>query len=288
MAAQVLATRRAVALRTADSATGAPARLAAEPLARGQTLRPAATALHACLAGEPGSGADRPDPDARIARPAAATDAAGDGAERDVGTGQEEPRPERARAEQLEELTARRALGELPCDDAGEIHLRRQAPDPGLVLRHARAGLVARVPTRLARHGEVGEAVAGGVLTTGRTVALRAAEATTGARAARQAAEPFAPCVAAVGATAAYGAGLALVLPAGHVVATAGRREAGVARAAAAADTARDRAERDVGAREEEAGAERAGSEQLEELAAGRSPGQLPGSVRCDVHVTRR
>jgi hypothetical protein len=35
---------------------------------------------------------------------------------------------------------------------------------------------------------------------------------------------------------------------------------------------------------QEEAGPERACSEQLEELAAGRPPGQFPGSVRRDVH----
>jgi hypothetical protein len=145
--------------------------------------------------------------------------------------------------------------------------------------------MVARVLARRARHGEVGEAIAGRVRAPGRAVALRAAEAATGARSARETAEPFAARVAAVGASGTRCARLALPADAG---ARRSWRPARVAGPAAAAHTAGDRAERDVCAGEEEAGPERAGSEQLEELAAGRPPGQLPGSVRSDVHVTRR
>jgi hypothetical protein len=96
--------------------------LAAEPLAGGLAGRPTAAAFDARLAREAGVGADRADADTRVARPAAAADATADRAERDIGARQEEPGPERARTEQLEELTARRALGQLAGDCSGEIH----------------------------------------------------------------------------------------------------------------------------------------------------------------------
>jgi len=110
VAAEVRATGRAIALRAANPAARATARLAAEPLTRGLTVRPAAAALLAALAGEAGVRADRPDADTRVAGTAAAADAAGDRAQRDAGPRQEEARPERPRSEPLEELTPRGAF----------------------------------------------------------------------------------------------------------------------------------------------------------------------------------
>jgi hypothetical protein len=129
------------------------------------------------------------------------------------------------------------------------------------------------VQGRRTRERQLREAVARGVRTAGRTVALRAANPAVDASAGLTA-EPLPARVAAVGATPALGAAFAEELIAGDGLARPGRREAWVARAAAAADAARDGAERDAGPREEEAGAERSGSEPFEELAPRRALGQ--------------
>jgi len=141
------------------------------------------------------------------------------------------------------------------------------------------------VESRRARNRKVGEAVARGVAagSRGAAVALRAAEPAANS-AAGQAAEPLAGRDASVRAAAALLARLARVVT-GDVLAERRRREARVARAAAAADAARHGAERYACAGQEEARAERADAEELEELAPGRLAGEL---ARCDLRDVHR
>jgi hypothetical protein len=262
VAGGVLTAARAVALRAAEAAPRAlAAREAAEPFTAGAAAR-RATATHAtalAVVNAAGHLAALPNRrEARIARPAPAADAARDRAERDIRPRQEEPGPERACSEQLEELPPRGSPCQLARHCSREIHLGRQARDRGL--RRARARRVAGVPPRLARHREVREAAAGTGRTVRRARALRAAKTAPCARPARQAAPPLAAGRAAGGAAAALLAGDARSRRV-QVLARADRRSAGITRPAAAADAARDCAERDVGTGEEEAGAERACAE---------------------------
>ena len=172
--------------------------------------------MHTGLAWEADVCADLADPDTWIAWAAAATDATANGAERDVGSREKEAGAERPGSKQLEELSAGRALSELPGDRVREIHLGRHESARRLVHRRAGTRLVAGMLPRLARHREVREAIAGRIGAAGGAVALRAAEPAPGSRAAREAAEPLAAGAAAGGAAAADPAALADIDAAGH------------------------------------------------------------------------